>query len=85
MADLPSELLISREFSALAELEAESQDEIPFTSGDLVEHPHFGEGRVRTIDGGIVEIQFFQGGLKKLAAGVAPLTLKRRGDEIELE
>jgi len=44
-----------------------------FKSGDLVEHPKFGRGRIVQIQGGIIKVGFQSGGIKSLAAAIAPL------------
>ena len=43
-----------------------------FAAGDRISHPKFGEGQVLSCDGKIVEVQF-NGEIKKLALGFAPL------------
>ena len=43
-----------------------------FTAGDRISHPKFGEGSVLSCDGKIIEVQF-EGGIKKMALGFAPL------------
>ena len=43
-----------------------------FAAGDRISHPKFGEGSVLSCDGKIIEVQF-EGGIKKMALGFAPL------------
>lgn len=43
-----------------------------FKAGDLISHPKFGAGTVKSCDGSIVEAEFADG-VKKLALGFAPL------------
>lgn len=43
-----------------------------FEAGDMVSHPKFGEGRVISSDGKIIEVEF-EAGRKKLAEGIAPI------------
>ena len=43
-----------------------------FAAGDRISHPKFGEGDVLSCDGKIIEVQF-EGGIKKMALGFAPL------------
>lgn len=42
--------------------------------GDLVKHPKFGEGTVLNVNGKIIQVEFADGSVKKLAAGLAPLS-----------
>ena len=44
-----------------------------FKSGDKVTHPKFGRGRIVQIQGGIIKVGFESGGIKSLAAAIAPL------------
>lgn len=44
-----------------------------FKSGDIVTHPKFGRGRIVQIQGGIIKVGFESGGIKSLAAAIAPL------------
>ena len=44
----------------------------PFEAGERVTHPKFGEGRVLSCDGKILEVDF-ESGRKKLALGFAPI------------
>ena len=48
----------------------DSSDDL--SAGDMVSHPKFGEGKVLSCDGKIVQISF-DGDVKKLAVGFAPL------------
>ena len=43
-----------------------------FAAGDRVTHPKFGEGRVISFNGSVIEVEF-ESGRKKLAAGIAPI------------
>ncbi|MBR5489404.1 MAG: ATP-binding domain-containing protein, partial [Firmicutes bacterium] len=43
-------------------------------AGDRVSHPKFGTGTVLNINGKIIQVEFDDGAVKKLAAGMAPLT-----------
>lgn len=43
-----------------------------FAAGDRVTHPKFGEGRVISFSGSVIEVEF-ESGRKKLAAGIAPI------------
>lgn len=52
-------------------------DELPFSPGDRVRTPAFGEGEVIEIDGLAVTIRFDRGGVKKLNAEYARLELIR--------
>lgn len=45
-----------------------------FATGDRVKHAKFGPGTVLTTNGKIIQIEFDDGSVKKLAAGMAPLT-----------
>jgi DNA helicase-2/ATP-dependent DNA helicase PcrA len=45
-----------------------------FAAGDRVKHAKFGPGTVLTTNGKIIQIEFDDGSVKKLAAGMAPLT-----------
>lgn len=45
-----------------------------FAEGDQVVHPKFGRGIVVKADDKILQVSFFNGSLKKLAAGLAPLS-----------
>lgn len=45
-----------------------------FVPGDEVEHPKFGRGIVAKADDKIIQVSFRDGSLKKLAAGIAPLS-----------
>ncbi|MBR4411628.1 MAG: UvrD-helicase domain-containing protein, partial [Firmicutes bacterium] len=44
------------------------------TEGDRVSHPKFGTGTVLSVNGKIIQVEFDDGAVKKLAAGMAPLT-----------
>ena len=43
------------------------------TAGDRVKHPKFGTGTVLNVNGKIIQVEFDDGAIKKLAAGMAPL------------
>ena len=43
-----------------------------FAAGERVSHPKFGEGIVENYDGKTVSVRFSDG-VKKLAAGIAPI------------
>ena len=45
-----------------------------FQPGEEVVHPKFGRGVVEKTDGKIIQVSFRDGSLKKLAAGIAPLS-----------
>ena len=45
-----------------------------FQPGEEVVHPKFGRGVVARTDGKIIQVSFRDGSLKKLAAGIAPLS-----------
>ena len=45
-----------------------------FAAGDRVKHAKFGPGTVLNANGKIIQIEFDDGSVKKLAAGMAPLT-----------
>jgi len=45
-----------------------------FAAGDRVKHAKFGPGTVLNTNGKIIQIEFDDGSVKKLAAGMAPLT-----------
>ena len=45
-----------------------------FQPGEEVVHPKFGRGIVEKTDGKIIQVSFRDGSLKKLAAGIAPLS-----------
>ncbi|MFA4930374.1 MAG: UvrD-helicase domain-containing protein [Patescibacteria group bacterium] len=49
------------------------EDNGEYCSGDKVVHPKFGEGRVVQVQGGIIKVAFIGGGVKSLAAAIAPL------------
>jgi DNA helicase-2/ATP-dependent DNA helicase PcrA len=42
--------------------------------GDRINHPKFGNGRVLNVNGKIIQVQFDDGSVKKLAAGMAPIS-----------
>jgi DNA helicase-2/ATP-dependent DNA helicase PcrA len=44
-----------------------------FKDGEKVNHPHFGEGRIVSIQGDIATVAFQKSGLKKLSLSIAPL------------
>ncbi len=47
---------------------------VQLAAGDRVTHPKFGTGTVLNINGKIIQVEFDDGAVKKLAAGMAPLT-----------
>ncbi|MCB6993308.1 UvrD-helicase domain-containing protein [bacterium 210820-DFI.6.37] len=53
----------------------------PFKEGDQVVHPKFGRGTVVRADDKIIHVAFLDGSLKKLAAGLAPLSRYIKGKE----
>ncbi len=44
------------------------------SEGDRVKHPKFGTGTVLNVNGKVIQVEFDDGAVKKLAAGMAPLT-----------
>lgn len=54
-----------------------------FAPGDEVEHPKFGRGIVAKADDKIIQVSFRDGSLKKLAAGIAPLSKCKPKDKKE--
>ncbi len=47
--------------------------ETDFAAGDRISHPKFGTGTVLAINGKIIQVEFDEGGTKKLALGMAPI------------
>ncbi len=48
-------------------------NDLQLTAGDRVKHPKFGTGTVLNVNGKIIQVEFDDGAIKKLAAGMAPL------------
>ena len=61
----------SKNFSNEAKKLTKSQAN--FKDGEKVNHPHFGEGRIVSIQGDIATVAFQKSGLKKLSLSIAPL------------
>jgi DNA helicase II / ATP-dependent DNA helicase PcrA len=78
--DIPSHLLAEeshrelkrRGFGEKALPDENQSQESEFEVGDRVTHPVFGEGKVITLLGGVIEVRF-PVGVKKLATSIAPL------------
>ncbi|MFH1508673.1 MAG: UvrD-helicase domain-containing protein [bacterium] len=76
----------TEDFNDVVPFSDEILEELPhYNKGDVIDHPYFGEGVVKNYQNGILEITFQRSGNKKIAAAVAPLTVKNKGDEIELD
>ena len=48
--------------------------DVQFAEGDRIKHPKFGTGTVLSTNGKIIQVEFDDGAVKKLAAGMAPIT-----------